>query len=178
MKSIFKFFLLFFLYTVSIKNLYAQDKCEQSQSVGLSVFSKNDYSFKSFRCDAEEGTFLKNYLVGVNQNIFLDEFAEFAANEEPKVIAVSIYSPNISKNPLLISITSAYFCCTPQIEGYSYQVNIYEIKKQGERIALKDIAKKLLKDNTSGFEGKTDVVSYYKYKNIASIKKWLDKNYK
>ena len=79
---------------------------------------------------------------------------------------------------MLVSITSAYFCCTPQIEGYSYQVNIYEIKKQRERVILTDITKKLFKDNVSGFEGNTDVKTYYKYKNISSIKKWLDKNYK
>lgn len=177
MKIIFSFFLLFILYTVSIEQSYAQDKCKQSQSVRLSVFSKNDYYFKSFSCDAEQGKFLKNYLVGLNKNVLLNEFA---ANEEPKVVAVSIYNSKnkVNKNPLLISIASAYFCCTPQIEGYSYQVNIYEIKKQGSDFVLKDISKKLLKDNASGFDGQTDKKTYYKYKDIASIKKWLDKNYK
>lgn len=178
MKSIFGFFLFAVLYTVSIGHSYAQDKCKPSQSVSLNIFSKNDYNFKSFSCSAEQGIFLKNYLVKGNKSIFLNEFAEFAANEEPKVIAVSTYKPKTNRNPLLISITSAYFCCTPQVEGYSYQVNIYEIKKQDESVILNDIAKKLLNENASGFDGKTDVKAYYKYKNIASIKKWLDKNYK
>lgn len=178
MKSRFIFFLLFVLYSIIIQNSYAQDQCKQSQLVSLSISSKNDYNFKSFSCDAEQGIFLKYYLVGLNKNIFLNEFAEFAANEEPKVIAVSIYKPKTNKNPLLVSITSAYFCCTPQIEGYSYQVNIYEIKKQRESVILTDITKKLFKDNVSGFEGNTDVKTYYKYKNISLIKKWLDKNYR
>lgn len=180
MKNIFSIFLLFVLYTVSIEQSYAQDKCKQSELVSLSIFSKNDYNFQSLSCDAEQGVFLKNYLVNSNKNLLINEFAEFAANEKPKIVAVSIYKPKnkISKNPLLISIASAYFCCTPQIEGYSYQVNIYEVKKQGNNVVLKDISKKLLKEDASGFDGQTDGETYYKYKDITSIKKWLDKNYK
>lgn len=57
-------------------------------------------------------------------------------------------------------------------------MNIYEIERQGKNLKLKDISKKLLKDNTSGFEGKTDENVSYEYKDISSIKKWLNKNYK
>lgn len=178
MRKITSIFLLsIFSYFICSAATYARDRCKKDQSIPLNIFSKNDYRFESFSCDAEQGTFLKNYLINTKKRIFLNEFYEFSAKEEPKVVAVSIYKSK-RNNPLLISISTAFFCCTPQIEGYSYEVKIYEIKKQNDGMILKDITQKLLKDDDSGFEGKTDERIYYKYKNIASIKKWLDKNYK
>ncbi|WP_265092424.1 hypothetical protein [Acinetobacter courvalinii] len=36
----------------------------------------------------------------------------------------------------------------------------------------------ILGDNSSGLEGVSDDYMHFKFKDIASIKKWLDKNYK
>lgn len=75
----------------------------------------------------------------------------------------------------MITINSAYYCCTPQIEGKMYQVNLYQIS-ENKILNLKNITN-ILGNNAEGFEGIAEGKVYYKYKTISEIKKWLDKNY-
>ena len=56
-----------------------------------------------------------------------------------------------------------------------YQVNFYKISAKGN-IFLKNITN-LFSENAEVFDGKSEGDVHYAYKDIASIKKWLDKNY-
>ncbi|MGY6082606.1 hypothetical protein ACWYAF_09320, partial [Acinetobacter baumannii] len=95
--------------------------------------------------------------------------------ESPKLLAVGIYKSTKRKPPILITINSAYYCCTPQIEGKVYQVKLYQIS-ENKILNLKNITN-ILGSNAEGFEGIAEGKVYYKYKTISEIKKWLDKSY-
>ncbi|MDR2061949.1 MAG: hypothetical protein LBQ29_11200, partial [Acinetobacter sp.] len=123
---------------------------------------------------SEEGEYLKTYISNSVEKIFLNEYSDFAAKESPKTLAVSVYKPKLKRPPLIITINTSYYCCTPQLEGNLYKVNIYQIN---EKMKLTELTS-LLGDKSEGFEGKAEGQVYYRFKNIYSIKKWLDKNYK
>ena len=72
---------------------------------------------------------------------------------------------------------SEKYCCYPQPAGTLYTVNLYEIHKNNNKISVKSITD-ILGDNSSGLDGVSDDYMKFSLKNIASIKKWLDKNYK
>ncbi|WP_322900226.1 hypothetical protein [Acinetobacter baylyi] len=61
------------------------------------------------------------------------------------------------------------------MEGFVYKVNFYQIDSNNQ-VSLKDITY-IFDGKSEGFEGEAEGKVYYDYKNIASIKKWLDKNY-
>ncbi|MDX8156354.1 hypothetical protein SLJ62_12430 [Acinetobacter pittii] len=168
---IFSLFLLLAMYS---RDLFAENKCSINGIVKLSVFKKSDYKFYNYICESSEGSYLKGY-VGNQEKIFVGDYSDFAAKESPKLLAVSIYKSNKRKPPILITLNSSYYCCTPQIEGEIYQVNLYQISKN-KTLNLKNITN-ILGSNAEGFEGIAEGKVYYKYKNISEIKKWLDKNY-
>ncbi|MDS7943614.1 hypothetical protein RMA95_06785 [Acinetobacter sp. V110_1] len=157
------------------QNLFAKDQCNIDQQVNLNIFKKNDYKFYNYICESSEGLYLKGYLGDKDKKIFVDNYSDFAAKESPRILAVSIYKPNKRKPPILITINSAYYCCTPQIEGKIYQVKLYQIS-ENKILNLKNITN-ILGSNAEGFEGIAEGKVYYKYKTISEIKKWLDKNY-
>ncbi|MDS7956979.1 MULTISPECIES: hypothetical protein [unclassified Acinetobacter] len=157
------------------QNLFAKDQCNIDQQVKLNIFKKNDYKFYNYICESSEGSSLKGYLENQEKKMFVGDYSDFAAKESPKLLAVSIYKSNKRKPPILITLNSSYYCCTPQIEGELYQVNLYQISKN-KTLNLKNITN-ILGNNAEGFEGIAEGKVYYKYKNISEIKKWLDKNY-
>ncbi|MDF2535970.1 MAG: hypothetical protein K0R18_2129 [Bacillales bacterium] len=168
-------FSLCLLSIVYSRNLFAENKCNINEIVKLNIFKKNDYKFYNYICESSEGSYLKGYFGDQEKKIFVGDYSDFAAKESPKLLAVSIYKSNKRKPPILITINSAYYCCTPQIEGEMYQVNLYQIS-ENKILNLKNITN-ILGSNAEGFEGNAEGKIYYKYKNISEIKKWLNKNY-
>lgn len=175
MKKIITMLFIFLSFFYS-KNVFAEDQCHIREVINLSVFKKNDYNFYNYTCESHLGSYLKSYIGNKKENFFVGEYSDFAAKESPELLAVSIYKPNRKKTPLLITINSAYYCCTPQMEGNMYQVNFYETKSNGS-LTVKNITN-IFGENAEGFEGVAEGRVYYNYKTISEIKKWLDKNYK
>lgn len=175
MKKYFTIIMFFISSLIYSQNLFAKDQCNIDQQVKLNIFKKNDYKFYNYICESSEGLYLKGYFGDQEKKIFVGDYSDFAAKETPKLLAVSIYKSTKRKPPILITINSAYYCCTPQIEGEVYQVNLYQIS-ENKILNLKNITN-ILGSNAEGFEGITEGKVYYKYKTISEIKKWLDKNY-
>ncbi|MBO1279702.1 MULTISPECIES: hypothetical protein [Acinetobacter] len=175
MKKYFNVIVFIISFLIYSQNLFAKDQCNIDQQVNLNIFKKNDYKFYNYICESSEGLYLKGYLGDKDKKIFVDNYSDFAAKESPRLLAVSIYKPNKRKPPILITINSAYYCCTPQIEGKIYQVKLYQIS-ENKILNLKNITN-ILGSNAEGFEGIAEGKVYYKYKTISEIKKWLDKNY-
>lgn len=157
------------------QNLFAKDQCNIEQQVNLNVFKKNDYKFYNYICESSEGSYLKSYFGDQEKKIFVGDYSDFAAKESPKLLAVSIYKSNKRKPPILIVLNSSYYCCTPQIEGEMYKINLYQIIGNNS-LSLKNITN-ILGNNSEGFEGMAEGEVYYKYKTISEVKKWLNKNY-
>ena len=155
--------------------LFAKDQCYIQETVSLSVFKKNDYKFYNYVCESDVGQYLKNYIGNQDNRIFIDEYSDLAAKDNLQLLAVSAYKAKSNKPPLLITLNSAYYCCTPQMEGRMYQVNLYQITKSSG-VTLKKITN-IFGENAEGFEGKVEGSVYYNYKTVAEIKKWLDENY-
>jgi len=155
--------------------VYAKDQCNIEETVSLSIFKKNDYKFYNYMCESAEGSSLKGYLGNQEKKTFFGDYSDFSAKESPKLLAVSIYKSNKRKPPILIVLNSSYYCCTPQIEGEMYKINLYQIIGNNS-LSLKNITN-ILGNNSEGFEGIAEGKVYYKYKTISEIKKWLDKNY-
>lgn len=174
MKKYFTTVLLIISSLIYSQNIFANDQCNIEETVNLTIFKKNDYKFYNYMCDSVEGSYLKGYL-GSQEKIFVSDYSDFAAKESPKLLAVSIYKSKKRKPPILITLNSSYYCCTPQMEGEMYQVNLYQIS-ENKTLNLKNITN-ILGVNAEGFEGRAEGKVYYKYKNISEIKKWLDKNY-
>lgn len=165
-------FILIFLFCY--KNAWAKEQCHVHEEIALSVFKKNDYKLFNYMCLSEQGETLKNYIGNSKRKVFVNEYFDFAAKENPKLLAVSVYQPKIKKNSLLITLHASYYCCTPQMEGSSYEVNLYQLDKNMKLTELTG----LLGEDSEGFEGLIEGRVYYKFKDIVSIKKWLDKNYR
>lgn len=165
------------LFICCTQSALAKNQCSKNDEIKLSIFSKNDYKLYSYYCSADEGLYLKNYISDYKKTIFLNEYSDFAANEPPKLLAVSIYKSKSKKPPILIVLNTAYHCCTPQMEGDLYKVNLYQVNKKNSALSLKDVTS-IFGKNSDGFDGQSEGKIFYKYKDIASIKKWLEKNYK
>ncbi|MEB3864190.1 hypothetical protein MSG66_09140 [Acinetobacter sp. IK31] len=172
-----KYFTIMFVISSLIysQNLFAKDQCNIEQQVNLNVFKKNDYKFYNYICESSEGSYLKSYFGDQEKKIFVGDYSDFAAKESPKLLAVSIYKSNKRKPPILIVLNSSYYCCTPQIEGEMYKINLYQIIGNNS-LSLKNITN-ILGNNSEGFEGMAEGEVYYKYKTISEVKKWLNKNY-
>lgn len=176
MKNYWSSSLFLILPLIFSKNALAQDQCNIENIINLSVFRKNDYKLFNYMCSSDQGLYLKNYIIDKKTKVFLNEYVDFAAKESPKLLAVSIYKSKNKKPPLVITINSSYYCCTPQIEGHMYKVNLYQVHKVNNNILLKDLTS-ILGENTDGFEGIAEGRVHYNLKDIASIKKWLDEYY-
>ncbi|MCH7313885.1 hypothetical protein [Acinetobacter sp. ANC 3882] len=156
-------------------NVLAKDQCHIQEVIDLSILKKNDYKFYNYTCESDSGLYLKSYIGSPKNKVFVGEYSDFAAKESPELLAVSVYKAKTKKPPLLITLNSASYCCTPQMEGRMYQVNLYQMRLPNSMI-LKNITN-ILGANAEGFDGKVEGRVHYNYKTIAEIKKWLDKNY-
>lgn len=77
------------------------------------MFLKNDYKFYNYICDSDSGSYLKSYIGSQKQKFLLGEYSDFAAKSNPELLVVSIYKSKKREKPLLITLNSAYYCCTP-----------------------------------------------------------------
>ncbi|ATO19278.1 hypothetical protein BS636_06180 [Acinetobacter sp. LoGeW2-3] len=157
-------------------NIYAQDKCELDSTTNLNIFKKDDYKINSYKCFSDQGIYLKNYIENSNYKKLVNYYADYSAKEEPELLAVSVYKNNRMRRPILITINRSYYCCTPQIEGHMYKVGLYQITNTKKGINLEDITN-ILHEESEGFNGLAEGKVNYKYKDIFSIKKWLESNY-
>lgn len=166
---------LIFLSFAYSPNVLAKDQCHIQEVIDLSILKKNDYKFYNYTCESDSGLYLKSYIGSPKNKVFVGEYSDFAAKESPELLAVSVYKAKTKKPPLLITLNSASYCCTPQMEGRMYQVNLYQMSSSNS-MALKNITN-IFGADAEGFDGKVEGRVHYNYKTIAEIKKWLDKNY-
>ncbi|MDR0066301.1 hypothetical protein RFX60_03025, partial [Acinetobacter sp. 11520] len=113
MKKYFTSILFIISSLIYSQNLFAKDQCNIDQQVNLNIFKKNDYKFYNYICESSEGSYLKGYVGDQEKKIFVGDYSDFAAKESPKLLAVSIYKSNKRKPPILITLNSSYYCCTP-----------------------------------------------------------------
>ena len=170
-------FLLVFCTSVFAESQSEKSNCEINSTL-LTVYKKNDFKILSRSCNSEDNPFIENMLQGYNKKIFLNKYSMDGGKNRQELIAVSIYK-KINKEPILITLHKQYWCCYPLAEGNSYTVNLYKIKKTDSNFNIIDITK-LLGTEDQGLDGQNDIGEnfVFKLKDIASTKKWLDKNYK
>ncbi|EPF70954.1 hypothetical protein [Acinetobacter rudis] len=173
MNKVKSIFLLLFLSIGTIAS-YAEELVCDVNSTQLSIYKKADFRVVSAVCH-NDNPYILNYLVNDKQKIFINKYSLDVGKWIPKLEAVSVYK-KLGKSPLLITIHTQYWD-TPTISGISYDINLYEILNKDGEIKLIDITEKL-GGNQSGLDGESDQKMTFKLKDIASIKKWLDKNYK
>ena len=159
------------------QNVFANE-CNEENIIPLSVFDKHDYEIHSYICNSDDGKYIKNYLSLDNKTnfMFLNEIENDGSRDDPKQLAVSIYHPIGNRKPLLITLHGQYDCCYPHPEGTTYYIDIFKLNRNGTVNKISNILGK----NVSGYDGQNDIKekSFFSLKDIASIKKWLDKNYK
>lgn len=145
-----KYWRITVLFLCYAQNALAINQCSKNDEIKLSIFSNNDYKLYSYYCSTDKGVYLKNYIRNSKKIIFLNEYSDFAANESPKLLAVSIYKSK--KPPILIVLNTAYHCCAPQMEGDLYKVNLYQVNKKNSVLSLKDVTS-IFGKNSDGFDG-------------------------
>ncbi|MFV5368336.1 hypothetical protein VXO74_06395 [Acinetobacter junii] len=176
-----RFYIVFFL-LLTIQPTYAEitseNFCKVDQTYKLSIFSKSDAKFISKNCElSPENQYIESFLIIKNEKNYINKIEGRVGNGGGvELIAVSLYKKN-SKPPVLITLYSETYCCYPQPSGKLYTVDLYEIKKESNHVVLNSITNILGRDN-SGLEGVSDDYMHFKFKDIASIKKWLDRNHK
>lgn len=148
--------------------------CEITSSTKLTVYKKADSTILSEEC-LNDNPYISSYLIHNKQKIFINKYSLDAGKWMPKLAAVSIYNKT-GKSPLLITIHTQDWD-TPTISGVSYNIDLYELIYINGKIKLIDVSP-ILGENKSGLDGESDQKMIFKLKDIASIKKWLDKNYK
>ncbi|WP_436870580.1 hypothetical protein [Acinetobacter courvalinii] len=139
----------------------------------ISLKFKNDFRIVSKSCN-EENPIVTNYLEGSDQKIFINKYSADGGKWLQQLEAVSIYKQK-NKAPILITLHTQRWD-TPTISGVTYSVNLYQIINNNEGVKLIDISKNL-GDDQSGLDGVSDDYMHFKFKDIATIKKWLDKNH-
>lgn len=165
------------LYFFCFQKIHASDKCDIKDITKLSIYKKNDYKLYNYSCIGDEGFYSKYFLSNGMKKIFLEDFSDYASKEEPKLLAVSVYKSKNNKPPVLIMIKNSYYCCSPQLEGDLYKISLFQVNKKNDNLILNNITKTFGR-NSEGFLSKKNGNNIYKYQNIASIKSWLEKNYK
>lgn len=153
--------------------------CKADQSYNFNVFSKKDLRFTSETCVSDlEEQHVKSYYIlkGKKKLISRVDQGIVDGGQGVKLIAVSLYKRKV-KNPILISIYSEKYCCYPKPTGDFYTVELHEFVKNKNSIELKSITH-ILGNDSSGLNGVFDDYLTFKFKDISSVKKWLDKNYK
>lgn len=168
------FFISSIVYADSIVNT---DKSCVSNITKLTVDTKNDFKLISRSCDSEDNPFIENFLVSKNQKLFLNRYSMDGGESPQKLAAVSIYKNKKNSGPILITLHTQKWCCYPSPEGIVYSIDLYSIKKTKNNVMIEPITN-ILGKNSSGLDGVSDDYMYFKLKDIASIKKWLDQNYK
>lgn len=174
-------FYIAFLLMLVIQTTYAEATlekfCKVDQTYKLSIFGKNDAKFISKNCDlSPDNQYIESFLILKNKKMSINKINGRVGNGGgTELIAVSLYKEN-SKQPVLITLYSETYCCYPQPSGKLYTVDLNEIKKENNSMVLKSITN-ILGDNNSGLEGVSDDYMHFKFKDINSIKEWLDKNY-
>ncbi|MEQ1189160.1 MULTISPECIES: hypothetical protein [Acinetobacter] len=152
------------------------EKFCKTQITKLTVYIKNDFELISKSCDSESNPFIENTLVSKNQKMFLNKYSMDGGDNPQKLAAVSVYKKKNSE-PILITLHTQKWCCYPSPQGTVYSVDLYKIKKINNNIKIDSITN-ILGENSSGLDGVSDEYLSFKFKDIASIKKWLEKNYK
>ena len=177
MNKVYLLFILILFVQVSYANKNDSESCQKNQ-VKLSVFAKNDSDFISKNCEiSPDNQFVESYLIRYDTKKNLSKINGRSGNGAGvKLIAVSVYK-KINKPPVLIELYSEKYCCYPEPSGNLYTINLYELHNKKNGIGVNSITD-ILGDNSSGLDGVSDGYMSFKLKNIASIKKWLDKNYK
>ena len=172
LKLIVTLFIFIFGLPVSV---YAEKlTCQITNQTKLTVYKKADSTIISEEC-LNDNPYISSYLLHNKQKIFINKYSLDAGKWMPKLAAVSIYNKT-GKSPLLITIHTQDWD-TPTISGVSYSIDLYEVVYKNGEIKLIDISK-ILGENRSGLDGESDQKMVFKLKNITSIKKWLNKNYK
>lgn len=156
------------------------DQCDVN-NVKLSIFTTNDSSFEYYNCKEEDDNdfYILEYLKIANQNIFIYKKIRGGGYDYPKVEAVSIYKPSDeTKASIMIVLHGQYSCCYPRPSGTFYEVKLYQIIKNTNSVKVVDHTS-ILGENYYGFDGQNDVGEKvtYQFKDISSIKKWLESNY-
>jgi hypothetical protein len=171
----FIFFFIFFIQTTcaETKNDNTYESCD-IKFMKISLKFKNDFRIVSKTCD-EENPYVINFLEGEGRKIFINKYSTDGGKWPQKLEAVSIYKQK-NKAPILITLHTQRWD-TPTISGVTYSVNLYQIINNNEGVKLIDISKNL-GDDQSGLDGVSDDYMHFKFKDVATIKKWLDKNYK
>ncbi|MFC6053179.1 hypothetical protein ACFPT0_10070, partial [Acinetobacter portensis] len=126
-------------------------------------------------CNSNDNPYIENSLQGLNKNVYLNKYSIDGGKWYQKLAAVSVYKKT-NKNPILITLHTQYWD-TPTINGTTYSIDLYQITNKNGKIQVTDISK-ILGDKQSGLDGVSDDYILFDLKNIALIKKWLDKNYK
>lgn len=168
-------FFITFLFIFLINVTYAKDaslSCKED-TTQLTVYNRHDFKFISKSCNFEENPFVENFLISGKKKIFINKYSMDGGKWPQKLEAVSIYK---NKVPVLITLHTQYWD-TPTVNGITYSVNLYKILNSSDGVRLIDISK-ILGQDQSGLDGVSDNYMYFKFKNISSIKKWLDINYK
>lgn len=176
MKTLFLSFLIFYT-----SHTYASDELNancQNKKINLNIFYKDDFSFNSQLCANDDRSYIINFLQNNSQSILINKKEEEFGYDYPVLEAVSVFKKG-KLPPLLITLHSEYVCCYPRPEGKSYAIDLYKIIKDGGKFKINSYTS-ILGENNYGFDGQNDVREkvHFKLKDIASIKKWLDKNYK
>lgn len=140
----------------------------------ISLKFKNDFRIVSKTCD-EENPYVINFLEGEGRKIFINKYDINIGKWLPKLAAVSVYKKN-NQRPLLITLHTQDWD-SPTVNGILYNVNLYKVYLSDEGVKLVDVSN-ILGNSQSGLEGVSDDYMHFKFKDIASIKKWLDRNYK
>ncbi|ENW94197.1 hypothetical protein [Acinetobacter dispersus] len=148
--------------------------CEEAVTK-LTVNKKHDFNLMSKSCDFEENPFIENFLINGKQKRFVNKYSMDGGKWPQKLEAVSIYKQK-NKVPVLITLHTQRWD-TPTINGVTYSINLYKIINNNEGVNLIDISK-ILGEDKSGLDGVSDDYMHFKFKDINSIKEWLDKNYK
>lgn len=176
-----KFFLVCLIFLSSchvFANETSSDAFCESKTTALTIFSKNDFTLNSQLCKNNDRSYNVHYLQNKTQNIFVKKQYEEMGYDAPNLKAVSIFNKD-HLPPLLILLHSERICCYPSPEGETYAIDLYKTIKSKNTIQLQPYTT-LLAKNSYGFEGQNNVREkvHFKFKDIASIKKWLEKNYK
>ncbi|MEB5477121.1 hypothetical protein [Acinetobacter pollinis] len=164
--------LLFIGESLYAKKTNEEISCDTHTTI-LTVYKKSDFKVVSRTCQ-DDNPYISNYLVNNRNSTLINKYSLDIGKWIPKLAAVSIY--NNSSSPVLITIHTQYWD-TPTISGTSYDINLYKIININGKVQLIDISK-ILGEDQSGLDGTSDEVMHFKLKDISSIKKWLDKNYK
>ncbi|MDQ8951394.1 hypothetical protein RFH42_00215 [Acinetobacter rudis] len=172
--------LLFIIILIAIyQKSYAQDDknhCNYT-NVKLDIYSRDDIRLSSKNCDLNaDNQYIESFLLVGQKKIIVNKiYGGNGGGAGIELLAASIYKKKY-KEPVLIMLYVENYCCYPQPSGKLYTIELYKVFNIDNNIKIEEITK-ILNGNSTGLEGVSDDYMHFKYKNIASIKRWLDKHY-